>query len=98
MKKVTITAKPNTPAAPVTADAWVADRGQGGRKPYKRLTIDIPPDLHHRVKVGAAREGVRIVDVVTSFLARRFPQEVASVSPTEPQKHGNEEPWAGGRP
>lgn len=42
-------------------------------EPTKRLTMDLPADLHHRVKVGCALEHVRMTDIVREFLDRRFP-------------------------
>jgi len=36
--------------------------------PIKRLTIDIPEDLHRRFKVKAASEGVKMADLVRSWI------------------------------
>jgi hypothetical protein len=38
-----------------------------------RLNCIIPADLHRRVKVGCATEGVNMTDVVIEFLEGRFP-------------------------
>ena len=62
---------------PAAADAWV---GKGTETPPapapvdaeklkpKRLTIDIEPSLHKRLKTKAAAEETTIADVVRSFL------------------------------
>ena len=64
------------------ADAWV-----GGAEveaaapvkpakqpvPMKRLTLDIPEELHRRVKSGCAARGEKIADVVRRYLDAEFP-------------------------
>jgi hypothetical protein len=40
----------------------------------KRLTVEVPVSLHTRVKVGCAKEGVKIADEVRDLLAKRFPE------------------------
>lgn len=73
-----------TPKKQPAADDWVA--GGGGESaasakpepaevvPMKRLTLDIPADLHRRVKAGCANRGEKIVDVVRRFLDAEFPR------------------------
>ena len=39
----------------------------------KRLTLDIPEELHRRVKSGCAVRGETIVDVVRRYLEAEFP-------------------------
>lgn len=70
MKKVTLTPRPKAKPSP---DAWVQAKpaGTGG---VKRLTIDLPADLHARVKVGVAREGRQIAELVREWLEQRFPK------------------------
>lgn len=41
--------------------------------PSKRLTVDIPEDLHRRIKIHCAGEGVQISDVVRDLLIEQFP-------------------------
>ena len=41
--------------------------------PMKRLTLDIPEELHRRVKSGCANRGEKIADVVRRFLDAEFP-------------------------
>ena len=64
-------------------DSWVS--GAGGEAPVapakpvresvpmKRLTLDIPEELHRRVKSGCANRGEKIADVVRRFLDAEFP-------------------------
>jgi hypothetical protein len=40
----------------------------------KRLTIDIPADLHRRVKRECADRGVKMADVVRDLLLAEFPE------------------------
>lgn len=61
-----IPAKPQR--RPQSADEFVT-----GKEKPKRLTIDVPADLHRRAKAGAASEGVFIADLVRDFLEQRFP-------------------------
>jgi hypothetical protein len=39
-----------------------------------RLNCLIPSDLHKRVKIACAKEGVSMTDVVVEFLEGRFPK------------------------
>jgi ParG len=45
------------------------------KESIKRLTIDIPEELHRRVKSGCALRGEKIADVVRELLEQRFPTE-----------------------
>jgi predicted DNA binding CopG/RHH family protein len=71
-----------------SADAWV---GQGV-EPHlsaataaaampavkmKRFTIDVPQDLHARVKVACAQRGLNMADELRRILEREFPTDVA---------------------
>ena len=82
MSKSVSFARPARPAQP-EADAWV---GGGGAEavasatkpakqpvPMKRLTLDIPEELHRRVKSGCATRGEKIADVVRRYLDAEFP-------------------------
>ena len=78
-RKVTFGARPtqqgSTAANP---DEWVKSR-QAEAEPVaekqalKRLTIDLPADLHARVKAECALKGVKMVDEVRALLEQRFP-------------------------
>jgi hypothetical protein len=39
----------------------------------KRLTVNIPDELHHRIKVRCAHERQQISDVVRTLLTKEFP-------------------------
>ena len=62
-----------------SADRWVGDVGiapeQAPQKPVrmKRLTIDVPADLHRRIKTECASEGLQMADVLRQMLEIRFP-------------------------
>lgn len=38
----------------------------------KRLTIDVPAELHANVKAGCARRGVKMSDAIRDLLERNF--------------------------
>lgn len=70
------------PAAGSDADAWVASGAEvqlpatvtASQTAMKRLTIDIPADLHRRVKRECADRGVKMADVVRDLLLAEFPE------------------------
>lgn len=80
-KKITFGAKPPAGrAASLDPDEWV----RTGRaepppvedaEPMKRLTIDVPMNLHTRIKVTCARRGVKIADEVRALLEQHFADE-----------------------
>ena len=65
------------------ADAWVGGPGSEAsaaapkpakqQVPMKRLTLDVPEELHRRVKSGCAARGEKIADVVRRYLDAEFP-------------------------
>jgi hypothetical protein len=71
-KKVTFGSQPQARPDPVsTPDQWVEQR-TADEKP-KRMTFDVPENLHRRVKVGCALRGVTIREVILELLEREFP-------------------------
>ncbi len=72
MKKVTMGAKPQSPA-PRDPDAWVRSE-QAEAEPMKRLTIDVPISLHRRIKTQCAARDVKMADEVRSLLEKHFPE------------------------
>ena len=77
MKKVSITGKPDRSHQPKAtsesaAEAWVAERRANGQEKMKRLTIDIPLNLHRQIKVQCALDGVKMADVIRDLLEERF--------------------------
>jgi hypothetical protein len=61
-----------------SVDRWVGDAGVAPKlqpaKPVqmKRFTIDVPADLHRRIKSECAREGLKMADVLREMLETRF--------------------------
>lgn len=41
--------------------------------PTKRLTVDIPEDLHRRIKVDCAGKGTQISDAIRDILINEYP-------------------------
>jgi hypothetical protein len=80
-KKVNI--KPKNPAS---LDDWVSTASPASPEPppaiapepekapikMKRLTLDIPEDLHKAIKRKAADEGVAMVDLLRSDLEQKY--------------------------
>lgn len=74
MKRIFITGKPIQPAITPTPEAWVANH-PASREPIKRLTVDIPLALHHRVKSDCALRGLKMSDVIRDLLEAHFRTE-----------------------
>ena len=82
MNKSVSFARPTRKPQP-DADAWVGGAGAEVSPPptkatkptvpMKRLTLDIPEELHRRVKSGCAVRGEKIADVVRRYLDAEFP-------------------------
>ena len=47
--------------------------GFGADEPMKRLTIDVPVELHRRIKAACARRGLKPSSVLRDLLEREFP-------------------------
>jgi len=63
---------------PATADAWIGagtetEAATASPTPMKRLTIDIPTELHRRVKRECADRGTKMADIVRELLTKEFP-------------------------
>lgn len=74
-KKVTFGTKPTSRKA-ATADDWVA-KGAATRKDVEqiettRFTIDIPTDLHARIKSQCALKKVKMRDEIQALLEKHF--------------------------
>jgi hypothetical protein len=85
-KQVTFPSNPRNKPAPEDLDAFV--RGGGpphlgmpaqearspeAKAPMKRLTFDIPADLHMRMKLACVKEGKDMAEVIRELLSSRFP-------------------------
>jgi hypothetical protein len=66
-KQVAFGAQPAKKPQTVTADTWVENRVTETES-IKRLTIDIPKDLHRRLKLLAASQGVNMADLVRGWI------------------------------
>jgi hypothetical protein len=82
-KKISFAAKPKKAnQAPKAADAWVSSgdpREQDEPKneapvAMKRLTIDVPADLHQRIKIGCTKRGLKMADAIRNLLDKEFPE------------------------
>lgn len=74
-KKVSIVSKPSTKKAAddTAADAWVGSRTQKAPKePMKRLTIDIPAELHAQLKADCAIRGRKMADEIRELLMEKY--------------------------
>jgi hypothetical protein len=64
---------------PATPDEWVRNAPApeqptpAAQQPMKRFTIDVPIDLHSRIKIECARRGLKMADVLRDLLEREFP-------------------------
>jgi hypothetical protein len=84
-KKVTFGARPEREASmTVAADAWVNSQATAAtieapqpkeKEATKRLTLDVSADLHRRIKVQCAVQGVNIADALRELLEQRFPEQ-----------------------
>jgi hypothetical protein len=71
-KKVTFAAKPKQSAKAATPDEWVAS-GQTQSQSTTRFTIDIPVDLHARIKSQCALRKVKMKEEIQALLEKHFP-------------------------
>ena len=60
---------------PVAAnpDAWVEKRHEEPKGKMKRLTLDLPAELHGRIKARCAVQGRPMLDAIREILEREFP-------------------------
>ena len=68
-KKVEIAAKPETAKAQA-AEEWINKRHDGSR--MKRLTVDIPEDVHRRFKARVAEKGTTMAEEILRFLQEQY--------------------------
>lgn len=76
-KKVSLSGKPTKKAAPTNADEWVASQSAAGTAgattgKMKRLTLDIPEELHNSIKAQCAMRGVKMVDEIRVLLLQKY--------------------------
>ena len=72
-KKITMTARPKAKAE---VDKWVETRGSTvAEKPAvkpKRLTIDIDPSLHKKLKMSCVNRDIQIADLIRTLIEREL--------------------------
>lgn len=73
-KKVSISGKPTKNAAPANADEWVGrqEKPEAVAGKVKRLTIDIPEELHNAIKSQCAMRGAKISDELRAMLMQKY--------------------------
>lgn len=82
MSKTVVLSKRPSRATPEAVDRWMAGTIGAPELPpaapapkMKRLTIDIPEELHRRVKGRCGQSGMKICEVIREMLESRFPAE-----------------------
>jgi len=60
------------------ADQWVIDQKPNIETAMKRFTIDVPVDLHKRIKTQCAMRGTNMTDVLRALLNRELPDDQAA--------------------
>ena len=73
-KTISISKKPGATKEQNNVDDWVTHRETSQEIKMKRLTIDIPQDLHSRIKVDCAARGKKMADEIREILNQKFPQ------------------------
>lgn len=74
-KQVAFKPKPGAPASR-SAEEWVARReAKPEEAPMKRLTIDVPLELHKRIKASCASRGIKMADEIRALLERQYADE-----------------------
>jgi hypothetical protein len=73
-KKVDFSVRPRAAKEPLppTPDEWVREGKGGPPVPQKRLTLDLPAELHTAFKVRCALEGTTIQDKVRVLIEREL--------------------------
>ena len=76
-KKVTFSTKPKQASQTQAADKWVntGETVPAEREPTTRFTIDIPTDLHARIKAQCALRKVKMREEIQALLEQHFPTE-----------------------
>ncbi len=79
MKK-TVSIKPKGKTQEQAVDNWVSARTtltESDSEKMKRLTIDVPENLHKRIKTYCAANGLIMADEIRGMLEKKFPTEAA---------------------
>jgi predicted DNA binding CopG/RHH family protein len=83
-KRINMGTKPSSPSDPADLDQWVSARGDAEDAvtpspvstpesvKMKRLTLDIPEELHKAIKTKAVVEGVPMANMLRSLLDQNY--------------------------
>jgi len=74
-KKISFASKPSAKklTTDTAVDAWVDTRKQEvPKEPMKRLTIDIPAELHSQLKADCAMKGRKMADEIRELLVQKY--------------------------
>lgn len=72
-KEVSFGSRPDRPRDALDVFVHGNDTTTASKVPMKRLTFDIPADLHMRMKLACVREDRDMADVIRELLQGRFP-------------------------
>lgn len=91
-KSVTFNPSPRKKPDPADLDAFVQGRGGEGARtepepaphppvpkpkaPMKRLTFDIPADLHRRIRIACVEQGIDMAEDLRRILAEHYPPKM----------------------
>ena len=53
---------------------WFGADDREPEAPMKRFTIDVPVELHRRIKATCAKRGLKVSSVLRDLLEREFPE------------------------
>jgi hypothetical protein len=73
-------------ARPSDAESWIKTPDASNRRGDEpsaftaRLTIDVTPALHGRIKVTAFQRGITVADILRDLFAREFPADLGESS------------------
>lgn len=83
-KKITFASKRPSQAGTTNIDDWVKNRETAAPEPepkpkikMKRLTIDVSPSLHRRIKSQCAMNNLQMADEIRDLLERHFGEQGA---------------------
>jgi hypothetical protein len=61
-----------TPIPRKTADQWVSSKPKEPTGEVKRVTVDLPMEIHQKLKIKCVLENVRIADMVRSWIEEKL--------------------------
>jgi hypothetical protein len=67
MKDVKITPRPRK-----TADQWASSKPKEPIGEVKRVTVDLPVEIHQKLKIKCVMERVRIADMVRGWIEEKL--------------------------